>query len=199
MGAGFFGLFAFIPFYATSVHKLSTLMSGMILTPRSLALIPTAVVTSILLKRLGYRRPTAWGLSICGFAVLLLAPGLPTWRLFGGGKGAIELLCILMLATGMGAGLANPGAMNACVDLMPEKVATIIGVRGLFRTLGGAIGIFLITFILHFSSSPTMGFRITFFSFGLMLMGVVPLVLIIPDGEREQTKNMPPASLVSRS
>ena len=34
------GTFAFIPLYATSVYKLSTLLSGMILTPQSLAVIP---------------------------------------------------------------------------------------------------------------------------------------------------------------
>ena len=30
-GAGVFAIFAFVPLYATSVHKLSTLMSGVIL------------------------------------------------------------------------------------------------------------------------------------------------------------------------
>jgi len=56
VGAGVFGIFAFVPLYATSVHKLSTLVSGMILTPRSLGIIPASAVTSFLLKR--------WGLSL---------------------------------------------------------------------------------------------------------------------------------------
>src|SRR5208282_237484 len=64
MGAGFFGLFAFVPLYAISVHKLSTLMSGMILTPRSVGVIFASIVTSFLLRRWGYRQPLVWGLAI---------------------------------------------------------------------------------------------------------------------------------------
>ena len=66
MGVGFFGVYAFVPLYVTSVYELSTLMSGMILTPRSLGHIPASVITSFLLRRWGYRRPVAWGLSIVG-------------------------------------------------------------------------------------------------------------------------------------
>ena len=50
IGAAVFGIFAFIPLYATSVHKLSTLMSGVILTPRSLGVIFASVITSFLLR-----------------------------------------------------------------------------------------------------------------------------------------------------
>ncbi len=182
MGAGFFGLYAFVPLYVTSVHKLSTLASGMILTPRSLALIPASVTTSFMLRRWGYRKPTAWGLAIAGSSVMLFTPALPFWHLAGTGLGTIELLAVLTMASGVGSGVSNPGAMNACIELMPDKVATIMGVRGLFRTLGGAVGIFLITFILHFSPSRATGFNITFLSFGLLLLAAIPLVLIIPDG-----------------
>ena len=62
VGAGVFGIFAFVPLYATSVHKLSTLVSGMILTPRSLGIIPASAVTSFLLKRWGYRWPMVLGM-----------------------------------------------------------------------------------------------------------------------------------------
>jgi len=64
VGVAIVGLFSFIPLYATSVHKLSTLASGMILTPRSLAVIPTSAVTSFLLRRWGYRWPMVVGLTL---------------------------------------------------------------------------------------------------------------------------------------
>jgi MFS family permease len=101
--------------------------------------------------------------------------------------GTIGLLSVLILASGVGAGIANPGANNACIELMPEKVATIMGLRGMFRTIGGAAGIFIITFILHLSSSPVTGFKITFISFGLALLFAIPLVLMVPDGRSEGT------------
>ena len=180
MGVGFFGVYAFVPLYVTSVYGLSTLMSGIILTPRSLGQIPASVITSFLLRRWGYRRPVAWGVSIVACAIAFLTPGLPSWGLFG----VVELLSVLMLATGIGAGIANPGANNACIELMPEKVATIMGLRGMFRTMGGAGGIFFISFILHVSSSPAAGFRIAFISVAVALLCVLPLVLLIPDGRR---------------
>jgi EmrB/QacA subfamily drug resistance transporter len=184
MGAGFFGLFATVPLYATSVHKLSTLMSGMILTPRSLGVICASVITSFLLKQWGYRRPLMWGLGIVSCATILLAPGLPLVRIMEVRWGIAETLAFLILFCGIGAGIANPAANNACIELMPEKVATIVGLRGMFRTIGGALGISLITFILHLSADPGTGFNIIFISFGLALSSVIPLVFLMPTGQK---------------
>jgi hypothetical protein len=68
---------------------------------------------------------------------------------------------------------------------MPEKVATIVGLRGTFRIVGLALGISLITFILHVSANPAMGFRITFIFFGLLLLFSIPLVFLMPTGKKE--------------
>ena len=77
VGAGVFGIFPFLPLYATSVHKLSTLVSGMILTPRSIGVISASAITSFLLKRWGYRWPMILGLSIISLSTILLGgPGL---------------------------------------------------------------------------------------------------------------------------
>ena len=79
MGAGFFGLFSFVPLYAVSVHKLSTLASGMILTPRSIGVIAASVITSFLLKRWGYRWPLILGLVVVALGTIPLAPIFPLW------------------------------------------------------------------------------------------------------------------------
>lgn len=184
MGAGFFGLFSFVPFYAVSVHRFSTLMSGMILTPRSLGVIAASVITSFLLKRWGYRWPLIWGLVIVALATISLAPAFPLWGLGGAGLGAVEMLPFLILACGIGAGISNPAANNACIELMPEKVATIVGLRGMFRTVGGALGISLITFILHSTPDPAKGFTIIFILFGLGLLSAIPVVFFMPAGRR---------------
>jgi MFS family permease len=72
--------------------------------------------------------------------------------------------------------------IGGIIGLMPEKVATITGLRGMFRTVGGVLGISLITMILHLSSDPVIGFRIAFTSFGLGMILGVPLILMRPDG-----------------
>jgi len=185
VGAGVLGIFAFIPLYATSVHKLSTLVSGVILTPRSVAMIPAAATTSFLLKRCGYRWPMVLGLIISSLSTMLLgSQGIQLLRMIGIHLGVAEILAVLMMVTGIGMGIALPASNNACIELMPEKVATITGLRGMFRAVGGAFGISLITIILHLSSTTAKGFGTTFISFGLGLLFTVPLTFLMPTGRR---------------
>ena len=101
----------------------------------------------------------------------------------GIGLGTTEILAILVTMTGIGIGFTIPASNNACIELMPEKVATITGLRGMFRSVGGALGISLITIILHLSPTPTVGFQIAFISFGLGLLFTVPLVFLMPTGK----------------
>jgi MFS family permease len=185
VGAGVFGTFAFIPLYATSVHQLSTLASGMILTPRSLGIIPASAITSFLLKRWGYRWPMLLGLSMISLSTILLdSEGLQLLRMIGIHLGVAEILAVLIMVTGIGVGIALPASNNACIELMPEKVATITGLRGMFRSVGGAFGISLITIILHSSSTPALGFSATFFSFSLGLLLTIPLIFLMPTGKK---------------
>ena len=185
VGAGIFGVVSFIPLYATSVYNLSTLVSGMILTPRSVGVICSSTVTSFLLKRWGYRRPMVWGLNIMAVATLLLSDqGFRVPRMLGIHWGAAEMLAVLIMLTGIGLGIALPASNNACIELMPAKVATITGLRGMFRYVGGAFGISLTTIILHSSANPATGFRITFIAFGLALFLTIPLVFLMPTGRQ---------------
>ena len=183
LGAGFFGLFSFVPLYVTSVYHLSTLLSGMILTPRSLGVLAASTITSFLLRRYGYRLPLVCGLVVVSCATLLFVPGLLLGA-SGTQLSILKVLSVLMLVSGIGAGITNPAANNASIELMPGKIATIMGLRGMFRTVGGALGISLITCILHLSSSRLVGFGITFALFGFVLASVIPLVFLIPTGKK---------------
>jgi EmrB/QacA subfamily drug resistance transporter len=182
LGAATFGVFSFTPLYAISVYGLSTLESGMILTPRSLGGIIAAIITSFFLGRWGYRKPMIWGLVIGSITTIVLGQGLPPGNLVDWMGGKVAFLGSLMLISGLGVGMVMPPSNNACIELMPEKVATITGLRGMFRTVGGVLGISLITMILHLSSDPVTGFRIAFTSFGLGMILGLPLILMTPDG-----------------
>jgi len=182
MGMTSFGVFSFIPLYAVSVYGFSALGSGMILTPRSVGGIAAAALTSFALTRWGYRRPLIWGLILASLTTSLLGLGLLAWGWVGGMVGKIAFLGILMLIGGVGMGMMMPPSNNACIELMPDKVATITGLRGMFRTVGGILGISFITMILHLSTDPVIGFRVAFCSYGLgMLMGL-PLIFMMPEG-----------------
>lgn len=189
IGVAVFGIFSFIPLYATSVHKLSTLMSGVILTPQSLGSIAASAITSFLLRRWGYRWPMVWGFGIIAGATILLAPGLLLWNVMGFRWGSAAILSCLLLLSGIGMGMAFPAANNACIELMPERIATIVGLRNMFRTVGGALSVSLITVILHISADPATGFRIIFVSFGLLLLFSIPLTFLMPAGKRAWGEN----------
>jgi len=182
LGACVFGIFSFIPLYTTSVHGFSTLLSGMIMTPRSIGTISASAVTSFFLKRWGYRWPMVIGFGIVAGATTLLAPDLLLWSTLGVSWGPVNLMALLLLLSGLGMGMAFPAANNACIELMPGKVATIVGLRNMFRTIGGAMGVSVITFILHLVPSPVSGFRIVFLALGILLFCALPLAFLMPSG-----------------
>jgi MFS family permease len=123
------------------------------------------------------------GLIIISLSTILLGgPGVQLMRIMGIQLGIAGILAILIMITGIGMGLALPASNNACIELMPEKVSTITGLRGMFRSVGGALGISIITIILHVSSTPAIGFRVTFIAFGLGLLFSIPLIFLMPDG-----------------
>ncbi len=190
IGVGVFGVFAFIPLFALSVHKLSTFASGAILTPRSIGTIPASFVISFFLKRWGYRKPMIWGLIIISISMILLADQkFQLLGYLGIRLNAIALLALMIMVSGIGMGIVFPASNNACIELMPDRVATITGLRGMFRTIGGALGISVITIILHVSSSPTIGFRIIFICSGIILLLTIPLVFLMPGGPKKEMKN----------
>jgi EmrB/QacA subfamily drug resistance transporter len=182
MGVGALGILSFIPYYATVVHGVSTLMSGMIMTPRSVGVICASSITSFMLVRWGYRRPMIWGLCIMAASMIALGGGLRLWGFAAARWGTPAVISLFLLCVGIGAGICFPAANNACIELMPDKVATIVGLRGMFRMVGAALGVSFITFAIHLSPNVATGFTITFFLCGLGLLCSLPLVFLVPPG-----------------
>lgn len=183
IGIGLFAVFAFIPLYAVSVQHLTVMASGMILTPRSLGTIAASTITSLLIVRLGYRWPMILGLLITVLASLWMADEeFRLFQWFGIHLGVVQSLLILITVNGIAAGILLPPSNNACIELMPDRVATISGLRATFRSVGGVIGTSLVTCILHLSPSPATGFRIIFLLSGVVLLLAIPLVFLMPEG-----------------
>ena len=185
VGVAVFGIFNIIPYYATSMLKLSTMVSGMILTPCAVGNICTAVVVSFNLRRWGYRWPMVLGLIVISLTTFLLDQGFLLLTVIGIQRGIVQTVIFIVMLYGIGMGFIFPSSNNACIELMPDKVATITGLRGMFRSIGGALGISLITVILHLSSTPANGFRTVFLSFGLGLLFAIPLAFLMPTGRKD--------------
>ncbi len=79
-------------------------------------------------------------------------------------------------------GMVSPAANNACIDLMPNRVSTITGVRGIFRQTGGALSISVITLLLEKLNSTAVGFKVIFMGVAAIQLLSIILIFIMPNG-----------------
>ena len=87
---------------------------------------------------------------------------------------------------GFGSGLAAPAANNACIELMPDRVGTIAGIRGMFRMSGGAIGVNAATLILYTVGDVYLGFSIIFIGSAILMLLAIPMIFIMPRGPEDK-------------
>ncbi|MCK9356078.1 MAG: MFS transporter [Dehalococcoidia bacterium] len=179
-GAGVLGVMSLIPMFAISVYGVSYLESGLILTPRAVGMFVTSLIVSIFMMRWGYRRPILAGTGLTMVSLVLLSLEPQRLNMLGQGLDSITVLSLIMLLMGMGVGLSAPASNNACIELMPERAATITGIRGMFRQAGGAASVTLATLVLHQSGDIASGFRIVFVSLAVALVATVPAIFAMP-------------------
>jgi EmrB/QacA subfamily drug resistance transporter len=183
-GACVFGFFTLIPYYAVVQYGMSTVESGAILTPRSVVMMATSTIASFYLIRLGYRLPMLAGMACIVGTMLLLAQGWEQATFLGLQIGTFALLSAEVALGGLGMGLAAPSSSNALLDLLPERVAMVTGIRGMFRSTGGVVGTAFIVLALELSPDKAAGLRSIYTVLAILLLSTVPLTLLIPDTAR---------------
>ena len=185
-GAAVLGVMAFVPLFATTVFGMSTLASGLILTPRSVGQMVSSFVTSMALPKWGYRMPMLVGTCLSIVTLILLGFEFSGWHIGRLDITGPALLGIIMFVTGLGSGAVAPAANNACIELMPHRIATITGVRGMFRQSGSALSIAISAMVLDNFSYST-GFRIVFFGLAALLLFSVPFIYAMPKNAKDQS------------
>ena len=78
-------------------------------------------------------------------------------------------------------GIANPASNNAILDLVPEKVAAVTGMRGMFRMTGGIFGTGAVVLLLSHYQDKGLGIQHIAFMWGILILLVIPFVFMIPD------------------
>jgi EmrB/QacA subfamily drug resistance transporter len=147
-GAVAFGFFTYIPYYAKIAYDMTAEQSGLLLTPRSIMIIITSTVVSFLLPRIKYRLPLILGLITIAACMLLLSQGYKEANIFGIIIREGPLFMAIITIGGLGMGMVNPPSNNAALELMPDKIAAITGLRGMFRSVGGVFGTASVALIL---------------------------------------------------
>lgn len=180
-GACAIGFGSLVPLFAEDRYGLTPLSSGTLLTARAIGEIVLAISASVLIHRTGYRVPIIAGIALIagGLAMIATHPVLVSPYMW---------LAVGATLTGLGTGLSAPAANNASIELAPDDVGAITGLRGAARQGGAILGISLATSIAAHSGHEVAALTQAFFVLAALLACMVPLVFLIPDGDSGQRR-----------
>jgi EmrB/QacA subfamily drug resistance transporter len=171
-----FGIASLAPLYAEDRYHLAVLNAGTLLAARGVGAIVVGAAAAMALRRTGYRIPLIAGFTVVaiGTAAMAIAPRLGlspyVWLSIGAG------------ITGLGNGLANPASRNACLQVSPDEVAAITGLRQMFVFMGIIFSVSTVTAILNRSADPGLAqAHILWVAVGVLLVVMVPLVFRVPE------------------
>jgi EmrB/QacA subfamily drug resistance transporter len=171
-----FGLASLAPLYAEDRYHLAPLSAGTLLAARGVGAIVVGAAAAMALRRTGYRIPLAVGFIVVaiGSVAMAISPELGlspyVWLSIGAGL------------TGLGNGMANPASRNACLQVAPNEVAAITGLRQMFVFMGIIFSVSTVTAILNRSAHPGLAqAHILWVAAGVLLFVMVPLVFRVPD------------------
>jgi EmrB/QacA subfamily drug resistance transporter len=172
-GAAALGFSALVPLYAQDRYHIAPLGAGTLLTARAVGMIAVAGVAAMALRRTGYRLPMIIGFAVLagGLLMMSLSPGISPYA----------WLAIAAAVTGFGMGLSVPASNNASLQLAPDQVAAIAGLRGMFRQAGSIIAVSVTTAIIARSSHPGLVQAHVFVVFAILLIALLPLIKLVPD------------------
>ncbi|HEV3361440.1 MAG TPA: MFS transporter [Pseudonocardiaceae bacterium] len=172
-GAAALGFAALVPLYAQDRFHIAPLGAGTLLTARAVGMICVAGIAVTTLRRTGYRPPMIIGfLAVAGSLVAMAStPPLSPYL----------WLAISSGLTGCGMGLSVPAANNASLQLAPDQVAAIAGLRGMFRQSGAIVAVSVTTAILARSTDAGLAQADTFMIFAALLVLITPLVFLVPE------------------
>jgi hypothetical protein len=85
------------------------------------------------------------------------------------------------LVCGIGIGIAGPPSNNVAVQLMPDQVAAISGLRAMFRQTGGIIAITLTAVSVGSGPGEAGALGRAFVMFAVLLVLTLPAVVRVPE------------------
>jgi MFS family permease len=144
-----------------------------------------SAATAYFLPRTGYRKPMIAGLLVISICLGLLAFHFPGIQIGSLSLGPAAWLTLVLMVAGAGSGLSTPASNNACIELMPDRIATITGLRGTFRQMGTSFGITLSTVFIQLIDNPAQAYLVTFLVWAVLLAAITPLTFLMPEGGRE--------------
>jgi EmrB/QacA subfamily drug resistance transporter len=183
-GACAIGFGSLVPLFAEERYGLSPLSSGTLLTARAVGEIGLALLASLLIYRTGYRLPMMVGFVFIagGLALIAVRPEV---------LGPYGWLAAAAALTGVGTGLSAPAANNASLELAPDDVGAVTGLRGASRQSGAIVAVAITTAVVARSGHEAVALGHAFFVLAALLLLMVPAVLVVPDQVRSRRGSRP--------
>lgn len=185
-GACAIGFASLVPLLAETADGLPALQAGTLLTARALAMVLVAAGTSMVLLRVGYRLPMALGMLVVAGSMFLVGMAPPR------GMSAYTWLAGVAAIMGIGVGMAAPSSNNAVLDMVPDDIASVAGLRGTFRQTGAIIGVSVTTAVIVQAPDQGRALAGVFRVLSIGLLAVIPLVLTVPRRRRAGEAAEPP-------
>lgn len=180
-GMGWQGIVSIIPLYAQEGYSLSVAQSGALSGPRGFVMIGFSAVSSMLLQRTGFRKPIAAGLIGLGIVISVISLGIREPTILGVAFNDFWWLLTIVSSAGIFYGFAMPSLNNAGLELAPERTGTLVGLRGMFHSLGGTLGIALAVLITSRGASTVEGLEAAFLTIGILALLSSVCVLWVPE------------------
>ncbi|HWB35926.1 MAG TPA: MFS transporter [Rugosimonospora sp.] len=174
-GGAVLGFASLVPLYAVERFGVTTLESGTLLNARAIGMIGTAALVSMLLARIGCRWPLGIGFVLTSIGMFAISFSPPGWA------SVYAWLVLSTCVSGIGMGTAGPASMNASLQLAVADVAAVASLRQMFRQLGSIMAISVSTAIAGTSADPGRVLGYVFAAFGVVMLGVLPLLRFVPD------------------
>lgn len=178
-GACAVGFASLVPLFSQEKYGFSPLESGTLLTARAVAQIVLAFVASVLIDKTGFRVPILAGMAMIAGGLVMTAT--PHWLL-----APYTWLAAGATVIGVGTGLSAPAANNASIEMAPDDVGAMAGLRGAVRQGGAILGISLATSFAARSSDSARTLMESFFVLATLLLASTPLVALIPRADESK-------------
>jgi EmrB/QacA subfamily drug resistance transporter len=172
-GAAALGFAALVPLYAENRYGMAPLGAGTLLTARAVGMIAVAGLATLALRRTGYRLPMIVGFLTLACGLVMVAVPAPF--------SPYAWLSVGAAVSGLGMGMSVPAANNASMQLAPEQIAAIAGLRGMFRQSGSITAVSVTTAVIARSPHPGVTQSWVLVVFAAILVLILLLVRLVPE------------------
>ena len=192
MGTALFAVFSVLPLYVEERYEMGPAEAGALLTPRAMAMVASSAVGAMLLTRTGFRRPMVAGMFVMAFTLLVLSFGIDEPTVLGVQLSNFVWIGGIVALMGVSFGMTMPSMNNAALEVAPDRIPAITGLRGMFQSLGGSVGVSVILLVVSRSGSAAAGLEASFIGLAVVLVLSTLLVRGIPEiGEGEAAPSAP--------